>query len=85
MRRNGQTPPPRTAIYHYLIGQDVDNGTLKVGSAKVVTTPAAAPAIPRGKMPGTRSDVNPKDRSGMTEHQKRIERMKAEFEKGRYL
>jgi hypothetical protein len=86
MRARGQTPPPRTAIYDFLIGKAVREGTLKVGAAKTAAAPAAAqPKVDRGRMPGARSDVNPKDKSGMTEHQKRIERMKAEFAKGHTL
>ena len=91
MRQRGQPPIPRMALYRYFLGEDVDNGVYKSGtksspaSASAAPSPGATPRVDRGRMPGARSDVNPKDRSGMTEHQKRIERMKAAHAQGKYL
>jgi hypothetical protein len=52
----GQTPPPRMALYYFLLGQDADKGAVK--------TKAKAPTVDRGAMPGTRSDVRPNGKGG---------------------
>lgn len=61
----------REAIFKFLVGQDAldDKFTRKKASAKD-DKPAS---VPRGKLPGARSDVSGK--SGQTEHQKRIARL----------
>lgn len=59
----GQTPPPRMALYYFLLGQDADKGAVK--------TKAKAPSVDRGTMPGTRSDVRPNgSKGGLTKIQK---------------
>jgi hypothetical protein len=45
----------REAVYYYMLGKDIADGKLKP-KAK------AAPAVPRGKSPGVRSDVQGRGR-----------------------
>ena len=70
MRAKGQSAP-RLALYHYMLGQDIDSGKFK---AKTTTTgPKKLPESARGRTTGARSDVQAK--SGKTDHQKRMARL----------
>jgi hypothetical protein len=71
VRAKGQNAP-RESIYTYLLGQDMRAGKLTRKKA----APAADPnktQVPRGKMPGARSDVGA--RSGMSDREKRAKRL----------
>ena len=58
----------REAVYFYMLGKDIAEGKLK-SKPKA----ASAPAVPRGKSAGVRSDVPA--RSGRTEQDKRRDRL----------
>jgi hypothetical protein len=59
----------RDSLYAYMLGKDIIDGKLKPAAKKQ----SAAAAVPRGKSPGARGDVNA--RGSRTEHQKRAERL----------
>src|SRR4029077_2819014 len=47
----------REAVYYYMLGKDIAEGKLKAKPKA-----ASAPAVPRGKSPGVRSDVQGRGR-----------------------
>lgn len=59
----------RDSLYAYMLGKDIIDGKLKQTPKKQ----SAAAAVPRGKSPAVRGDVNA--RGSRTEHQKRAERL----------
>jgi len=71
MRQKGYNAS-REQIMHNLIGKDMTDGkfTKKAAPKKDDDT---KPAVPRGRLPGARSDVSGK--SGMSEHEKRRQRL----------
>lgn len=59
----------RDSLYAYMLGKDIIDGKLKPAAKKQ----SAAAAVPRGRSPAVRGDVNA--RGSRTEHQKRAERL----------
>lgn len=72
VRAKGQNAP-REAIYTFLLGQDMRAGKLTKKKAAPAAPGADSKQVPRGKLPGARSDVNA--RSGMSEREKRAKRL----------
>lgn len=66
---------PRAAILRLLIGDDAMNGTIK---PKVAPKPAAPEGnrVDRGRSPGTRSDVRPRNAGTMNDREKRMARLR---------
>lgn len=71
LRAKGQNAP-REALYTYLLGQDMRAGKL-TKKKPAPAAPGVENKVPRGKLPGARSDVNA--RSGMSEREKRAKRL----------
>jgi len=76
LRSKGQAAPPRLALLRFLVGDDLMNGKIKPKQAKAAAggEPAAAAQVPRGRTPGTRSDVS--GRQKQNEREARRERLR---------
>ena len=66
MRKAGQNAP-REAIYLFLLGKDVNEGTVKPASSKPKPKPGALPVEQRGKPAAARSDVSARQKKSESE------------------
>jgi len=67
-RRRGEQPIPRAALLRLFVGDDMLAGKTK--KSKPASAASSAAAVPRGKMPGARSDVSGRGSGGQTERDK---------------